>query len=151
MKVFLAARITREEIEEVFGDSIQEKNETLWSVEREAVIARRIRTLGSLVLSDGAAQPGGPEARTAMVEGIRRMGLGSLPWTKETRSLQHRSEWLRRNGLGTHPWPDLSDASLLATAESWLTPFLEELRQRHHLQTVNLKAALDAVKQPAKA
>jgi ATP-dependent helicase HrpB len=141
-KVFLAAPITREEIEEAFFDRIEENNEVKWAPAKEAVLARRVRRLGSLILSEGAAQPEGPEGRAAMIEGIRQMGLDCFPWKKETRSLQHRSEWLRQSGLAPQPWPDLSDAILLATAESWLGPFLTGIWQRAQLQKVDLHAAL---------
>ena len=144
VRVFLAARLTREVVEEAFSDSIEERNEVRWVPEKEAVVARRIRTLGSLILSEGASQPGSAEGRAAMIEGILQMGPASLPWTKETRSLQHRSEWLRTSGLAPQPWPDLSDATLLTTAETWLAPFLAGIWQRTQLQKINLSAALDS-------
>lgn len=145
VRVFLAARLTREEIEEAFADRVEEKHETRWSADKEAVIARRIRTLGSLILSEGASQPGEAAGCAAMIEGIRQMGPSSLPWTKETRSLQHRSEWLRHSGIAPPPWPDLSDAALLNAAESWLAPFLGGVWQRSQLHKVNLQAALDSL------
>lgn len=145
VKVFLAARLTREEIEDAFADRIEEKHETIWSADREAVVARSIRALGSLILSEAATQPEGREGCAAMIEGIREMGPAGLPWTKETRSLQDRSEWLRRSGLAPGNWPDLSDATLLASAEQWLAPFLEGVRQRTQLQKINFLAALDSL------
>jgi ATP-dependent helicase HrpB len=141
-KVFLATTITKEEIEEAFADRIEENNEVRWVPAKEAVVARRVRKLGSLILSEGASRPEAAEGCAAMIEGIRLMGSDSLPWKKETRSLQHRSEWLRRSGLAPQPWPDLSDANLLATLETWLGPSLIGIRQRAQLQKVDLSAAL---------
>jgi ATP-dependent helicase HrpB len=143
VKVFLAARLTREEIEKAFADRIEERTEVRWVPEKEAVVARRVRTVGSLILSEGASQPRGPEALAAMIDGVRQMGF--LPWTKETRSLQHRSEWLRRSAHAPQPWPDLSDAALLATVETWLAPFLSGITQKSQLQKINLSAALDTL------
>jgi ATP-dependent helicase HrpB len=145
VKVFLASRITREEILRNFADRIESRDEVRWVPDKEAVVARRIQSLGSLVLSEGASQPAGPEARAAMIEGIRQIGLSSLPWTKETRSLQHRSEWLRKIRAD---WPDMSDEGLLHTADAWLSPFLEGIFQRAQLQKINLRAALHSLLRP---
>jgi ATP-dependent helicase HrpB len=144
VKVFLAAPLTREEITRNFADRIEVRDEVRWAAEKESVVARRIQTLGSLVLSEGASQPSGPEARAAMIEGIRQMGPSSLPWTKETRSLQHRAEWLRRT-LAPPDWPDMSDAGLLLTAETWLSPLLEGVSQRAQLQRIDLRTALTSL------
>jgi ATP-dependent helicase HrpB len=145
VKVFLASRITREEILRNFADRIESRDEVRWVPDKEAVVARRIQSLGSLVLSEGASQPAGPEARAAMIEGIRQIGLSSLPWTKETRSLQHRSEWLRKIRAD---WPDMSDEGLLRTADAWLSPFLGGIFQRAQLQKINLRAALHSLLRP---
>lgn len=145
VKVFLAAPLTREEIEETFADRIEEKHETRWSADNESVVARRIRALGSLILSEGASQPEGKDGCAAMIEGIRHMGSACLPWTKDARSLRDRSEWVRRSGLAPAAWPDLSDDTLLATAEEWLAPFLDGVWQRTQLQKINLRIALESL------
>jgi ATP-dependent helicase HrpB len=75
-----------------------------------------------------------------MVEGIRQMGLGVLPWGKE--SVRSRSEWLRKSGLVPADWPDLSDANLRATLPGWLGPFLDGIVRRSNLGTLNMESVL---------
>ena len=61
---------------------------------------------------------------------VKRHGRQILPWTKEARNLQTRVEFLRRlDGAG---WPDLSDATLYATLEEWLPPYLSGITRRAH-------------------
>src|SRR5690606_40664599 len=43
------------------------------------------------------------------------------------------------------PWPDVSDAALLESLESWLLPWLEGMTRREHLAKLDLHAALLAL------
>jgi ATP-dependent helicase HrpB len=45
-----------------------------------------------------------------------------LPWSRDQLARRARASYLQRE-LGP-PWPDLSDAALAATAETWLAPAL---------------------------
>jgi len=59
----------------------------------------------------------GPEAATKLTEGILRIGLDRLPWTKPLRQWRDRVMFLRQ--AGGAEWPDLSDAALAADVD-WL-------------------------------
>ena len=79
--------------------------------------------------------------RRAMREGIQRLGLDCLPWTRESRDWQARvlslRVWYPEEG-----WPDVSDAQLMTTLEDWLEPHLEGITRREHLQRLELAAIL---------
>ena len=141
-RILLAAPLSPEDLLACFGSSIVEEEHTDWDSTDEAVCAVRIRRLGALVLDERSVEPSSEARVHAMIKGIRLMGLTSLPWDRETRSLIERSEWLRRRGLVREDWPDLSEEGLLENLEAWLVPFLGESRRREHLARVDLPSAL---------
>jgi ATP-dependent helicase HrpB len=143
-RIFAAAPLRLNDIEQHFDDAIQDTERVYWDEREQAVLARRQRRLGQLILSDaGSPDPDRTQIALAMLEGIRSMGLDALPWNAELR------QWQARVLLGreaqpeaTPPWPDVSDATLLATLESWLLPWLEGISRRTHLARLDLRAAL---------
>jgi ATP-dependent helicase HrpB len=141
-RILLAAPLSVEELIQCSGDRIVEEEHTRWDASEEAVRAVRVRRLGLLELEERSIEPEPDARRRAMLEGVRQMGLESLPWTREQRSLLERSEWLRKRALTGPQWEDLSPERLLRELEAWLGPFLGEARRREHLGRINLTAAL---------
>jgi ATP-dependent helicase HrpB len=76
-----------------------------------------------------------------MFEGIRRMGIAGLPWTREARDWQARVLSMRR-WLPEENWPDVSDTALFATLDDWLGPYLDGMTRREHLSRLDLHAIL---------
>jgi len=124
-----------------------ETGETVgWSRRDKAVLARRRTTLGALVLKDAPLPKPDPAAVTAaLLEGVRDMGLDALPWTPAVRRWRARVAFLRHAEGPESGWPDLSDADLLASLESWLAPFVTGMTRRAHLDRLDLMAALSAL------
>lgn len=105
------------------------------------VVARSVERLGAVELSVRALKQPRPElVRAALVDGLRRDGLGLLRWTRETGQLRERLVFLHRE-LGA-PWPDLSDGALLARTEEWLEPELSRARRRSDLARIDAGQAL---------
>src|SRR5262249_58075361 len=65
---------------------------------------------------------GADAAARMLAQGVGRLGIERLPWTKPLRQWRDRVRFLRRAEGGE--WPDLSDAALAATAVDWLAPAL---------------------------
>ncbi|MEZ5833500.1 MAG: ATP-dependent helicase HrpB [Dongiaceae bacterium] len=142
-RIFLAAPIALTEIEEDFADAIEQRDVLAWNARAEMVEAKRERRLWSLVLDEKALKtPPSDRIAAAMIEGIREMGLDALPWTENARNLQARIAFLRRIGDARHDWPDLSDATLLETLETWLAQYLSGMTRRAHLANLDLMDAL---------
>lgn len=139
-RVFLAAPLSREEIHRVFAKSMSEKHETVWNSAEEAVVSREVQMLGEMIVDEKRRQPEGDDAVAAMIDGIRQLGLSSLPWSREAESLMNRSEWLRLER--DDDWPDLSNETLMTTIETWLAPFLWGITRRTHLANLDLSVVL---------
>ncbi|MGQ9365711.1 ATP-dependent helicase HrpB [Azospirillum sp. ST 5-10] len=140
-RIFLAAPVTRAELEETFAEQIREETAVAWDEREQAVLARRRRLLFALALEDKPlADPPADAVAAAMVEGVRAMGLACLPWTDELRRWQARVAFLRR--IEGEEWPDVSDTALAAGLEDWLGPHLAGVTRRAHLDRLDLGGAL---------
>lgn len=141
-RIWLAAPVRVSDLESRFAARIRTVQDVLWDERQEAVIIRCERRLGVLVLGNAPAADIDPELlRQAMLAGVRQMGMDSLPWTRDLRDEQARvlslRHWFPQDG-----WPDWSDVWLTAHLEDWLSPWLDGVRRREHLQRLDLAAAL---------
>lgn len=105
------------------------------------VVARAVDRLGAVELAVRPLKQPDPElVRGALVEGLRREGLGLLRWTRDSEQLRLRLAFLHRV-LGA-PWPDVSDGALLAETGAWLEPELSRARRRSDLGRIDAGQAL---------
>jgi ATP-dependent helicase HrpB len=142
-RVFRCAPIARAEIETAFGDAVAARAFVAWDAREQAVLARRQRRLGALVLEDGALPDPDPAAVTAaLLDGIRQGWPHVLPWTEATAALRARVAFCARLEPGL--WPDWSDAALLASLEGWLAPHLGGMTRAAHLARLDLADVLSA-------
>ncbi|HWT96968.1 MAG TPA: ATP-dependent helicase HrpB [Terriglobales bacterium] len=146
-RIFLAAPITRDEIEADFASQIIDETIVAWNPRAELVEAKRQRRLWSLVLEEKPLKEMPREkVAAAMLEGVRQMGLGTLPWTPELQNLRARLAFLRRlqeaGQTFKWDWPDFSDTALLESAGDWLLPYLDGVTRRAHLGNIDLREAL---------
>jgi len=137
-RVFLAASVKQPELEKVMGERITWQSMVSWDRNNEAVVARDEQRLGALVLAHRPlAKPDPEKIAQVMLDGIRDMGLESLPWSDEARQLQARlcslAHWQPQAG-----WPDTSDQALLSSIEEWLSPYLGGMSRRDHLTRLNM-------------
>lgn len=142
-RILLAAPLARADVEKHFAERLVRTESVEWAPREEAVLARRIVQLDAIVLEEKPLPEIPAEAaRTALLSGLAQMGLTALPWEEDARMLQARIELLRRLDAPGGPWPDVSDSTLAATADEWLSPWLEGMTRREHLARVPLTDAL---------
>jgi ATP-dependent helicase HrpB len=143
-RILLAAPLTRDEIEEHFSERLERVNSVEWSSREQAVLARRVVRLDAITLEEKPLQEVPLEAaRVAMLQGMRELGIEALPWTRDARDLQARLEFMRR--LDSESWPDVSDAALAETFDTWLSPWLDGVTRRDHLARLSLTDILRAL------
>ncbi|MDG4830169.1 ATP-dependent helicase C-terminal domain-containing protein [Solwaraspora sp. WMMD1047] len=118
---------------------LRQEREVRWA--GDDVVARDVRSLGAIVLSERALdQPDRDQLTAALLDGLRRVGLDLLRWSDGARSLRARLAFCRA-ALGD-PWPDVGDEALLRTAGSWLGPELATARRRTDLGRIDVASAL---------
>jgi ATP-dependent helicase HrpB len=113
------------------------------------VVARRVRRLGAIVLTERRLEHPDPDAvASALQRGLRTEGLGLLRWSEHARRLRDRLATLHRvfgdDGDG-NGWPDVSDAALLADPDRWWGPALARARSRADLARVDAAAVVRAL------
>lgn len=141
--VFLAAPLTEADLDAQFADRIVERDIVEWDERSQAVLARRQRRLGALVLREKPlANPPQETIRAAIIAAIRKGGLDALPWTGGLRQWQARVRLLRGHLPAAAGWPDMDDAALTARLEDWLAPYLDGITRLSQLAGIDLHAAL---------
>jgi ATP-dependent helicase HrpB len=140
-RIWLAAPLTRAEIEEHFADQIVAEHILEWS-DTTGVVARERRRLGALVLDDAPLRHvPGEEVAELVAKEVRRRGLGLLPRAEDADSLRQRVMFARSIDASL---PDFSDAALLASVDEWLAPHLRGVRRLDDLARVDVQALLIA-------
>lgn len=137
-KIRLAAPLTREEIDDAFGEAFESRALISWDKRSESVQAVNRICLGAIIIREGGqAAPNPDDLRAALFEGIRQKGIDQLPWTKSSRALQERVCFLHR-ALPDGAWPDFSEAALLADLDAWLGPYCDGVTRWSHVQVLDL-------------
>ncbi|MFF7180475.1 ATP-dependent helicase C-terminal domain-containing protein [Streptomyces sp. NPDC008121] len=134
-RVRLAAVVDEDVARAAAGHLLTSGEEVRW--EEGDVVARSVSRLGAVELTarplrDRAA-PGA--VRAALLDGLRREGLGLLRWNRESEELRGRLGFLHR--VRGEPWPDVADGALLDRAEEWLEPELSRARRRADLGRID--------------
>lgn len=123
----LAAPLSRAEVEELFAEQIGEQAEVRFDEGSGRVLARRLRRLGALVLSEvNLPNPAAEDVAAALLQAVLAGELRALHWTEHAQQLRERLVFLHQ--LAPTDWPDVSQEALLADAAEWLAPHLAGLR-----------------------
>jgi ATP-dependent helicase HrpB len=142
-RILSAAAIAQAQVEELFASRIASGSQVSFDVEARGVRASHGRRLGAIQLSGGHDSRADPAAiEAALLEGVRRHGLGLLPWSGEGEALRRRIAFARRVDPAL---PDLSDEALLARIEEWLPPLLSGKRRLTEITPAALAGALEAL------
>ena len=144
-RILIAAPLARADLERHFADQLVRTESVEWSSRDQAVIARRVVRLDAAVLEEQPLPkiPVEP-ARAAMLIGARELGIDAFNWTRDARDLQARMEFVRKHAPDASAWPAVDDASLAASFDEWLAPWLDGVTRKDHLSRVSLVEALRA-------
>ena len=136
-RIRAAAPLDEETAREAAGAMLSESTEIGW-VDGD-VVARTVERLGAITLVERRlTKPDPALVRAALLEGLRRDGLGLLTWSRSATELRERLAFAHA-ALG-EPWPDVGDDALVARAEEWL--HLGSARRRADLAKLDVTAGL---------
>lgn len=150
-RILRAAVITPQEIEEDFAEQIAWHRRVAWDPKSRSVVAREERRFDALSLGQRPlATPDPEELARALAEGVRRLGVGALPFTAGVRALQARIAFAARwsGDSGAEDWPAVDDESLLSDPFAWLGPQLWGRSKIAELESLDLEAALSSLLVP---
>lgn len=140
-RIFMAAPISKSELDTNFEDLITNEQLTQWDSKSHSVKAQKRRMLGKLPLGIVKTEnPDGQVMKSEMIFGIRKMGIAVLPWSKKSQSLRKRVQLVRSNiDAG---FTNFSENHLMETLEEWLGPYLENIYSRASLSKLDLYSIL---------
>jgi len=117
-RILLAAALMLSDIEMHFTARIESHDDVVFDEQSLSLRGRQARRLGALALTERPmkVEPNDDTARR-LAEGIARVGVGKLSWSKSLLQWRDRVMFLR--WAEGDEWPDLSDAALAADAD-WL-------------------------------
>jgi ATP-dependent helicase HrpB len=141
-RILLAAPITLADIEARFADRIVSRDEAAFDATSASLRMRRLRRLGAIALAEQPMPVEADEAAARLLaEGVARLGLARLPWTKALQQWRDRVMFLR--AAEGDEWPDLSDAALAAETD-WLAALFFSKTSLAELAADEFAAALTA-------
>ncbi len=145
-RIFLAAPLRLEDIERLFGQQIVEHADIVWDEREQKVQAQRQRRLGALLLQTSDIRDPDPDAlQSAVLTGLRQIGVAALPWTQDLRQWQARVGLMVKYSVpSAEPWPDLTDGALTAALDDWAPPWIAGFARREHFARMDLSNALRA-------
>ncbi len=119
-----------------------EEDTVRWDDARRALVAQRERRFDGIVLESKPAGRVDPaQAARALTDAVRALGLDALPWSETLQQWRARvralREWAPDEGF-----PDLSDAALIDTLDTWLRPAFEGKTRLEALDAAELSNAL---------
>lgn len=137
-RIFLAASLSEEEIRTDHPQLVGQGKEVVWNQEKRRVEAWVTTTIGSIVLHRQRWQQAPREEVAAcFLEGVRLLGSDCLPWSKQSRALLARMnflhEWLPEQ------WPAMTDEDL-----AWLAPYVEGMVRIDDLKKLDLLTILSS-------
>ena len=138
-QIRLAAPLDPALFEGVLADLKQTEPVVEWDSRLDRLVAEQQIRVGQLVLHrkpDVAVD----EARktAALLDLVRREGLGLLPLDENCTALRQRLAFVRRHDANPERWPDLSDTGLINTLNNWLAPWLDNIVKRSDFKRLDL-------------
>jgi ATP-dependent helicase HrpB len=144
--ILRAAPLDETRLQREFPHRFVETDAVRWDVGKRALVAQRERRYERIVLDARPAGRVDPErAAQALTDAVRELGLDVLPWSDALRQWRARvaclRQWLPELAAEL---PDLSDAALLATLDTWLRPAFAGKTRLDALTAEELAAALQS-------
>ncbi len=142
-RIFLAATIDARDLQTFLPELFFDGEETLWSAQEEAVIARQVKRFGSIIFAEKPLPARGDKAVAALCNGLRQLGWQALPLPEAVQQWLARVRWLCSSGLVKN-FPDFGESALLQTLQQWLAPFLTQVSRCSQLAQVEWLQALQS-------
>jgi ATP-dependent helicase HrpB len=140
-RILLAAAISQGEIERIFADQIEAREDVTVDPATLSLRGRKARKLGAIALSEQIAPVApSPENAAKLSEAIAAAGLERLPFSKHLDQWRDRVMFLRKSE--GEEWPDLSNAALAASVQEWLAPLFADKTTLKELGADELSSAI---------
>jgi ATP-dependent helicase HrpB len=139
-RIFLAAPLTREELEEHFATQMIRERIVAWDDRTQSVVAIRRERLGAIVLAEAPLRDADTnEVARVLAEALVAAGVDALPWSESARRLRERLAFLHHVDPS---WPDMGDDALASSMSTWLPPRIVGMRRREEVAQLDIGSTL---------
>ena len=137
-RIFLAAPLNPQDL----APMLKSHDVVMWDSKDDELVAEEQLRIGSIILKKQVIQDLDPDLRVkAICKALKKDGAHMLNFDDEVKQWQYRVlSLVKWNEEGE--WPDVSTASLLATVEDWLSPYLQKVRHGSELKKLPLAEIL---------
>ena len=130
----LALSINMAEIEECFSSFIEKRESIKYNKEAKKFDIRENRYFLKLLLDSKPSQVSATHNfKKLLLDLVREEGLEILTWSKKARSLRERVNFVNHH----QEFIDFSENRLLQTLETWLEPYLSDVKSVKALQALD--------------
>ncbi len=143
-QIFLAAGLDIGLLQEKVPELFQSRDVADWDENRGCLSAEKQLCLGRLIIArEALPEPDSDQVCAALLNYLRRKGLGALNWEHRSLALLERircaAEWIPEKA-----WPEVTEQALLDNLERWLVPYMSGVRNVKGLAGIDLCQALYA-------
>ncbi|MDT8420294.1 MAG: ATP-dependent helicase HrpB [Desulfuromonadales bacterium] len=142
-QIIQATPLSLDEILALYPECPWQK-EVFWHSREGRVVARSVRCLGKLNLSDQPLSLSADETTRVILNAVRSEGLDLLNWTPQVETFMARAR-LAKKAAPNETWPELSRPKLLENIDNWLLPHLGRARNSKDLKNIDLLNALQSL------
>lgn len=142
-RIFLAAPVEREDLEEALADRIDSRESIQWDSRLKRVVCREQHRIGQMVLDEKELKkPDKTDVCNALLKGIREAGIDCLPLDGKVRNWMDRVQFIHDHDPDRGVWPDMHPTALMADLENWLGPHLSGYRSLAPLKKLDMQNIL---------
>ncbi len=137
-RIYLAADISAEQLQEYFIDNIQHEERVEWNESAQRAEAKQTSRIGKIILHESMLHDikntkVQDAVQQCLIQAIRETKLECLNWNAKANSLKQRVEFINhrsnnnpsiKNLFTDQPLPDFSEQTLSDTLDEWLQPYL---------------------------
>jgi len=137
-RIYLAAEISAEQLEEYFSANIQHEERVEWNESAQRAEVKQTSSMGKILLFESIQNDvKSPSTQAAiqqcLIHSIQSKGLSCLNWSAKVLNLQQRVLFINhhvdnnpalKKQFANLPLPDFSEQALSDTLDEWLQPHL---------------------------
>jgi ATP-dependent helicase HrpB len=140
-RIRMAAPLELGTLERRFPERLRWEEGAAFDARAGAVLARRRRMFGPLVLEEQVLPAPDPATvAAALARAVAERGLRDLDWSEAAKQLRARLRWMR--GVEGADWPDVADTALAEGVQDWLAPHLAGCTKLSEAKALDLVGVL---------
>jgi len=135
-RIYRASAVSLDVILGCLEDEFVIQEQYVFDKNKQKITGRRVTQYGAIKIHSAAISEIPPDKfQECLIQVFQEMGLSVLNWTPKAEAWVARAHWL---GQQLDSFPEISKAVLLESLESWLLPYIAEVKSLADLKKLNV-------------